>query len=217
MTEVKGDAHLEQSYKDNLKYYKNDLTLKNNKQKTKPVKKLGQSNKKGNGVEQNGITECNQTSTSGVQEDMEVESQTLNQIAINEGNDNQQDSDVSSIATVAEAANKKRKRVIIKLRPKKKGKKTKKNSYEVVPNSTSENDLNVEVPQNLSQRSERDSGLEGLRRHEDVNQQINQQQNNDAWRRSRRKKRPTKFNGLVYVALKLTLVFLSKSLKCLVR
>ena len=42
--------------------------------------------------------------------------------------------------------------------------------------------------------------------------------NNDARRRSRRKKRPIKFNGLVYVELKLkACVFFSESLKMFVK
>ena len=203
MTEVKGDAHLEQSYKDNLKYYKNDLTLKTSavkKQKKKPVKKSGPSNKKGDGVEQNCVTERNQTSIPVVQES---ESMNVEQVASNDVDDNQQDSDVSSIATVAESANKKRKRVVIKLRPKKKGKKTRMNNYEIVPDLTNENNANEEAQRNLPQQSERESGLE---RHnesgtsEAVNKQTSKQQNNGNKSR-RRKKRPTKFNGLVYVAL----------------
>ena len=206
MTEVKGDAHLEQVYKDNLKYYKNDLTLKPSavkKQKAKQVKKSGQNKKTVNGVEQNGVTERNQTSTSVAQESMEVGS-TVDQIASNNGD--QQDSDVSSIATVGaldQAPNKKRKPIKIKLRPTKKRKKTKKNSYEVVPDSTSENvaeDRNEEAQQNLPQQSERDSGLEG--HNEQGTSEVTNQQNNGV-RRSRRKKRPTKFNGLVYVAFKI--------------
>ena len=214
MTEVKGDVHLEQVCIDNLKNFKNDLTLKPKavqKQKTKLVKKSGPSNKKGNGAQQNGVTQRNQTSTPVVQQYMEVESLTLNQIASNDGNDDQQDSDASSIAgEVDGAANKKRKPIKIKMRPTKKRKKTKKNTYEVVPDSTSENVANEEAPQNLHQRAERDSGLEERNEHrtsEVTNQQTNQQQSNDARRRSRRKKRPTKFNGLVYVVLKLKLEF----------
>ena len=98
------------------------------KKKTKPLKKSIPSNKTHN--EQNSVTKCNQTSTQVAQEDMEV-GLNADQIASNDSNDNQQDSDVSSIATVGavdQAANRKRKRVVIKLRPKKK---TKKNSYEV--------------------------------------------------------------------------------------
>ena len=67
------------------------------KQNAKPVKKSGQNKKTVNGVEQNGVTERNQTSTSVAQESMEVCS-TVDQIASNNGE--QQDSDVSSIATV---------------------------------------------------------------------------------------------------------------------
>ena len=208
MTEVKGDAHIEQVYKDNLKYYKNDLTLKNNKKKTKSVKKSGQSNKKGNGVQQNCVTERNQTSTPVVQEDIEAQSLTADQLASNDGNDNQQDSDVSSIANVGaldQAPNKKRKPIKIKLRPTKKRKKTKKNTYEVVPELTDENDANEETQQNLPQQAEHqhDSGLEGLNElgtREAVNRQSEQQ--NNGVRRSRRKKRPTKFNGFVYIAFK---------------
>ena len=173
MTEVKQDVHLEQSYKDNLKLFKNDLTLKPGaarKQKAKTVKRSA------NSVKQNGVTGRNQreTSTSVVQEGLTSERNNVR-------GGNQQKSGISSVV-------------------KKKRRKTRRSGgCEVVPVSTNENaedDGTEEDQRNLSRQAEHRSGSEEL--DEPGTREVTNRQNNGA-RRSGRKRRQTKFieNGLV--------------------
>ena len=179
MTEVKQDVHLEQSYKDNLKLFKNDLTLKPGavrKQKAKPVKRSGPSNRTANSVERNGVTGRNQheTSTSVVQEGPSSERNNVR-------GGNQQKSGISSVV-------------------KKKRRKTRRSGgCEVVPVSTNENaedDGTEEDQRNLPRRAD---GRRGLEKHDEPGRrEVTNRQNNGA-RRSGRKRRQTKFieNGLV--------------------
>ena len=60
---MKKDVHLAQIYKDNLKCYNNDLTVKPDaviKKNKEAVKRSGLTNETGNGVEQDGVVGRNQ-------------------------------------------------------------------------------------------------------------------------------------------------------------